>query len=92
MLPKVQWIYHHLNQHLPFFNCRALCDPNMLTFCKEGGTQLLEGLDFDQFSINNSKLMLSCKFLIPLLIQNKAIQPASFLYTKDMITVSTDYY
>ena len=27
----------------------------MLTFCKEGGTQLLEGLDFDHFSINNSK-------------------------------------
>lgn len=41
---------------------RALCDPKMLTFCKEGGTQLLEGLDFDKFSINNSMSKILVKF------------------------------
>ena len=35
---------------------RKLCDPSMVTFCKDGGSQLLTGLGFVQFSLNNGKL------------------------------------
>lgn len=52
-------VFIYLYQSLLVIKCRALCDPNMLKFCKEGGTQLLEGLDFDHFSINNSKSVLA---------------------------------
>ena len=36
-----------------FLSYRKLCDPGLLTFCKEGGTQLLTGLAFQQFTLNN---------------------------------------
>lgn len=36
-----------------FQTYKKLCDPALLTFCKEGGTQLLTGLDFDQFTLSN---------------------------------------
>lgn len=32
-----------------------MCDPKMLTFEKDGGSQLLEGLTYAQFTLNNRK-------------------------------------
>ena len=35
--------------------CRKLCSSELLTFCKEGGTQLLQGLEFSKWTLANSK-------------------------------------
>lgn len=32
-----------------------MCDSNLLTFDKDGSSQLLEGLNFAQFTLNNCK-------------------------------------
>ena len=34
---------------------RKMCDPDLLTFSKESGSHLLEGLSYVKFSLNNCK-------------------------------------
>lgn len=36
---------------------RKMCAPSLLTFDKNGGSQLLEGLDFARFTLNKSEFL-----------------------------------